>query len=376
LTGGQAQVGNASAAVTRGSLAESVDLVLARLPRGLCPPQTSSRIRAAAANVPATFVARYGFEYRLGDDGSGPDFLFSVDSATGGLEAVAASGEQLAPTATWKPVVRFCRRRSETAAPLAQLTDHVWVEFDTGSGAHAGDTPPSVFFGLQPDRAPKPAHPHDLTQQLLERGFEVLLGEPLPEATATTVRAVVGHLPSQTRIFQAGAMLARPRRGIRLCIENIGRAETIDLVSALRGDAEAAGVRTVIDELVAPDVSVCPSLDVGPEGVGPRLGLELHNRRDGTVEEIASRWRSSIARLAAAGLCTPRRRNALLACYGVLSEAEGRHWPRHLAEASSLLGKDFESILGYHIHHLKLVVEHGVPVETKAYVVVWPGWRQ
>lgn len=377
LTGGQAQVAAANAALTRGSLAECVDLVLARLPCVLCPPQTSSRIHAAVACIPAELVARYGLEYHLDEDGSGPDFLFSIDSATGGLDAVASSGGALAPSSTWEPLVRFGTRRSESAALLARLTDHVWVEFDTSAGAPARGATPSVFFGLRADRAPETEpQPHDVTQQLLERGFEALLAEPLPESTATAIRTVIGHLPSETRIFQTGAMLARPAGTLRLCIENIARAGTIDLVSALRGGAEGAGLRAVMDELVAPDVSVCPCLDVGPGGVGPRLGIELHLRRDGTVEEIAASWRMSLDRLTAAGLCTPRRRDALLACHGVVSEAQAQVWPLHLAEASSLLGDEVESVLGFHVHHLKVVVDRGAAVQAKAYVVVWPGWRQ
>lgn len=343
------------------SLARWLDLVCPRLPPALVGEESHARMGRALEAVPAGLVARFGFECRLDDVAAEADVLFSADVKTGGLEMLAGRHplvELPPPAPEWEPLVRLCRRR-EPGSMLARAADDLWVELDTAAGENP---PPSVFFGLRV--AGLPGDPAASMHEVLEAGFEALLGQPLAHDTRAALGSVIELLPARARVFQAGAMLSRPGSPIRICLDNLAREQIVSLVEAVRGRPEALALGAALDGLTAPAGAVRPGLDVGA-GVGERIGLECYGNLPPLLE-----------RLTHAGLCVPAKRDALLACEGRLREGDAEPWPAHLAGLSALLGVSARSVVGWNVHHVKVVCDRGVPVGAKAYVVVWHGWER
>ena len=87
-------------------------------------------------------------------------------------------------------------------------------------------------------------------------------------------------------------------------------------------------------------------------------------------------WPILLDHLVRNGLCTARKRDALLAYPGYTDEnTPGVTWPETLRGASRLLGGRTVSTFVRSLHHVKLVHEPGRPVEAKAYLAANHHWH-
>jgi hypothetical protein len=353
------------------TLDEMADLVVARMPAGLIDPAGAARVRASVGGVPAELVARLGLEFDLPGAAADASALFSADSETGGMQMLAGRHplvslpDELARAESWAPVVRFCGQR-EPGLLLHRATRDVWVDL-----ARRDD--PSFAFGLRLAGLPEATRrPLEVVIRALELGFEALRGAPLEAPALTSMRALLRHLPETARVDRAGLMAGLPD-DVRLWLARLAPAQIGDLVEATRGRDEARQIRDLLADLAPAAGAVGLRLDVRG-GVDRALGLVCTVDQAGSPAQVAARWLLLLDRLVAAGLCTAGKRDALLACHGVLHETAAERWPAHLRRLSEMLGDGSESVLRWRLHQVLVECDGGEPVHATANVVAAPGW--
>jgi hypothetical protein len=137
----------------------------------------------------------------------------------------------------------------------------LWLEWDLAPGQMPGASGPSLF--LAPPAGPPPPDSY-FTHAL------TLLGAG---ASAPALAKALGALPRSIGLRQLGVMLPRPVPVVRLVLDTGTRAAAEAVVDTLCPQNRAA-----LSALFAlPGFSSAPRLDLDltPDGIGPRLSLEL-----------------------------------------------------------------------------------------------------
>lgn len=358
---------------TGGTLDELVDLVLPQLPAGLIGPKSAGRIRSAADGVPAELVARFGLECRLDAETADAEVLFCADSETGGMQMLAGRHplvelpESLVSAPSWAPIIRFCGRR-EPGLLLHRATRDVWVDLPQ-RGA------PSCSFGMRLAGLPEATRrPLEVLVRALEIGLEALRGSPLRQPTLNALRSLVRRLPETARVDRAGLVAGLPDNA-RLWLSRLQAGELVELVEAVRDQAEARALGAVLGDIVQPQHGVRARINVD-EGLGRSIGLLCTVDPDGSPAQVAARWRPLLDRLVDAGLCTPDKRDALLICFGLLRERQAERWPEHLTVLSDLFGESTESVVRWRLQHIAIQCDRGEPVCAGAHIVAAHGWSR
>jgi len=221
----------------------------------------------------------------------------------------------------------------------------LWLELDLERAA--GNLPDPVIC-VEIERGSDPA-------QVLDAVFPAL--DDAQRALA--LRCIAGISPP-ARLLYLFDLHARGSAAIRL--EILGLAP----------DAASAFLTRLAPHLAPAVADAAPllagaerphlSFDVGPEGIGPRAGLEGSFVRWPHREP---RWRELFDRLVERGLCAPEKRDAVFAWPGqeTFWTAPGR-WP---AEAAGTRGVCVRAL-----SHVKVVAQPDRAPEAKAYLLF--GW--
>ena len=118
---------------------------------------------------------------------------------------------------------------------------------------------------------------------------------------------------------------------------------------------------------------VCLDIDAG-ETVHPKVGLECYF--DGNRQQGPSRVGGFARSLVATGLCTPEKREVLLAYPGYADEKTATvPWPEAPQQASRMLGGRSLSTFVRSLHHVKISYEPDGPPEAKAYLAANHHWH-
>jgi hypothetical protein len=239
----------------------------------------------------------------------------------------------------------FLSRWSESEQVREQLPA-LWLEFDLDQDRI--DLPPPLLCAqLAPE-----ADPLWLADSLLP----ALHGRPLGTAQRELVLSCARAIPPFARLLYVFSLLSRPGGAIRLEILGLGPTETRDYLARL-----APHVLPTADEispLLATAENPHLSFDIDATGeVLPRIGLEGAFPRQPSREP---RWAELLGRWVEQGLCSPEKRDAVLAWPGQDSfwTAPDR-WP---VEAG------VGGLLVRFLSHLKVVGEVGRPPQAKSYL--------
>ncbi len=222
---------------------------------------------------------------------------------------------------------------------------------------------PAVFFGIMPNAPP----------EVVPQALRVLSGGMAPQILEK-VSECQRVLPPFGDVFQVGLMLSRgPVEAVRLCIWLRSPQKLLPFLQRVgwRGDEDLA--RAALTPLHRMVDAVALNVDVGVT-VHDKLGFEcyFHKNRQPAREP---RWKAFLDSLVREGLCTTRKRDALLAYPGHVEEGAAAPWPGALSRVSALLGPCHVSAFARTLHHVKVVYEPGRPLEAKAYLAVNHLWR-
>ena len=306
------------------------------------------------------------FECRLGADEERVDFLVCVLAGDGGGDVLAAAAlkeESRAVegvTPAWQRVFDFCREWAQPETILHQEVPFVWLEFDL---LRMAVTPPEPFlffcvqryfrsdplrlFGLSISRGAGAAA---MYRQVLARSLAILLDRPIASATERMLVACFDELPVGGHVLHVAPLAVRGRGHEDLV--RVVLTLPIAEVGAYLGRLGWRGPWGEVNEILttlhrdAGDVGIQLDLGAGPL---PVLGIQFYYAaRD-------PRWRPLLDALVARGVCTPAKRDAVLAWPGRQRlTLPGRRWP-------SELRRELE---------LKLVcrADPARPLEAKAYL--------
>jgi hypothetical protein len=347
----------------------------------LISPSAFSDMNSVARVLPSTLAYNtFGFECRLGEDVPRADFLVLVRSSCGrdslaGLHSTSTLPARLMDEPVWRRVRDFAACWAEPSYPLHDTVDNVWLEFDIDGPVP--DLPiPSVFFGLLTNIGTDTTQEPDADRYraTVETAMRLLSGsEPQPRMLETLSHCFRALWPDE-QVFQVGLMLSRGAGAVRLCIRLRSVERIVEYLARVGWPGDEAGLRGVLDPLSRSVDRVLLDIDVG-ETVGAKIGLECYfdgNRQPGREP----RWGSFLNSLVHQGLCTPDKREALLAYAGYFDQnAPGVPWPEALLRTSQLLGGRSLSTFVRSLHHVKMVYRPGEPLEAKAYLAGNHHWH-
>lgn len=319
------------------SMHETIALAGAWVPGNLIDPAVLARIEACSRRLPDAFSSYY-LECRLGDGDPRVDLLASI-LATASVartpdpagaagqpgDGLAAALDQLDGNAPgWGQVGRFVHTWRDPASLLHRRIPLIWLEFDDMHRA-ARDAVPGACFHLcldsdylrQTGHRALPAEGPEQPEAVLRAALDVLLEPALPAAAARALYTCLAALAPGERMIHVSAMLARTPASIKL----YGRAPAPALADYLQrigwpgraGDLEGLlrrfCTRSTIDDDVYFDLAIDEQLTPYIGIVFSQLQLDAAARRD-------PQRRALLALLVDAGLCTPEKRDALLAWPG------------------------------------------------------------
>jgi hypothetical protein len=353
------------------------------MPAELISAESLAEIGAIARVLPNTVTSFFGFECRLGETAPRADFLLSVLPEPGGAILAGRSSlgdlpEGICRHPVWSRLRAFCSRWTTPGSPLHDRVENIWLEFDV-EGSPLPVPVPSVFFGPRGGIGP-PLHDDSVLPSdeapyrwLTREGLASLLGRMVPSHLERGIFDCLDALPAGARVFQVGAMLARPSDAVRLCIAKVSRDQIGAYLHRVRWPGSADEIRSLLTFLGPFADFFVLDIDV-EEGVRPKIGLEcyIYGFKQPAQEP---RWQDLLDALVEQGLCVPAKRDALLTWPGFeRADAAPDLWPGNLLLASRLLGPRVSSALSRTLHHVKISHEPGRPLEAKAYLGIGVHW--
>lgn len=309
-------------------LATRLTEVRRHLPEILVDRTAFERLLRTATGLPGDVLA--ALELRLGADD--PVVDLSIRLTHPAQYASILEPPVFAPlgnvVATW------------SAGPAEAAAVHsLWLEFDLDRDPGGRRPLPSLCLRLNRafDRT-------WLVKTLLPR----MQGRALTLTQEEAVERLLGRIPPAARLLYVFSMLPRESRPLRFEWLGLSGAQSLDAVRATAPESvpDAARLLPLFEDVDRLHLS----LDVGPEGVLPRFGLEGSYQR---LPHAEPRWRRLIERCVELGLSTPAKGEALLL------------WPG--SERRSVRRREF---LVRALSHLKIVAIPGRPPEAKAYLLV------
>jgi hypothetical protein len=230
----------------------------------------------------------------------------------------------------------------------------VWLEFDLPEGAK-GAAIPTPSLCVQWRHAPEPA---SVTDEVLPQ----MHGRDLTPFQRQRIRAILAAVPPPGRLLYTFSLRPRGEGAVRLEFFGVPGAATaafLERAGVPETTPRVLEAAALLGEVDRPHLSI----DLLPESVSPRVGLEGSFRR---LPHREPRWATLFDRLEGAGLCCPEKRRAVFAWPGYCTPRSA-HWP--ITAGHPLPGFHIRSL-----SHVKLVCHPERPLETKVYLLAeyWP----
>jgi hypothetical protein len=357
------------------SFAEYLRPFLPYLPPDLVSAQCSDEILSVTRHLPGALgIGPFMFECGL-DDRPVADFSVAVMASRGDHAELSRLGATDTPSsaldgAGWTPIHRFARAWADPSSPLGRTVEEVWLEFDVCLTGDAPRSIPSVFFGLGYRSPPEPRLRWLLADEYVRAAEEcltVLAGGPVRAATVSRLAKCCHVLPASSQILFLGAMTSRGTEAIRVVVSGSSLEDMVRYVERV-GPRQPMGNLALMADISALTDHLWLAMDVEDAGVAPRIGFDCYcNGIDRAPD--TTRWADLLDVLVDKGMCTDRKRAALLAAADMSSRTlHEPTWPESLRRISTILGPTGFDRIGLRIHHVKVIDRPGMPLEAKAYL--------
>jgi hypothetical protein len=354
---------------------ESMSPYLALSERHLDP-----RIASADAIEPMRAIARVlppvlttCFESRLGEEAPYVDFLLRLLPDDGSHAAIAGAAgapfvlpDALRAHPVWRRLADFFGAWHAPGARLGRSLIDGFLEFDLDRPP--SDPPVPCFFFTFHRAAEERA-------DVAAEAIAVLLGDAVPAAIYREIRLCFERLPAGASVFSVGVMFSREAEFVRLCVNELPVSQWSQALVDLGWSGSRADLEAAASDLPSLADNAALAIDVGRDGVMPKVGLELSVR--GGLRRSKARWEPIFSRLVERGACLPGKRDGALAWIGYDHErADPDAWPEGLRDRSRALAGSALSVFQRRISHIKLVVRPDKPVEAKTYLESMHYWVQ
>jgi hypothetical protein len=346
------------------------------LSEALVSPASRADLESLARLLPRHLVGLC-LECRLGESEARADLSLRFGSSDGGREILAGRGHVAGPSAgllghpIWARVHRFSREWASPRSPLYTRLDHVWLEFDV-----AGPPPrvpvPSVFL-LPADAEQWSEGPStfagsatDLHHVMVRTALPLLIGSAVPEGTDQKLLECLIQLPSGSRLYSLGLMLARRARGIRFSAIGIPPSRVPDYLRGVGWTGAIQEIEAIIARFAGLADLAIINLDID-DTVQPGIGLEFFFRRRAEPDGDP-RFTLFGDLLTESGLCLPDKRAGVLAWPGCAPHMVApRTWPESLV-STSFGSLAVSSIVNRALSHFKVSYHPDRPLQAKAYL--------
>jgi hypothetical protein len=342
----------------------------------LVSPASRADLESLARLLPR-HLAGLCLECRLGESEARADLSLRFGSADGGREILAGRGHVAGPSAgllghpIWARVHRFSREWVSPRSALYTRLADVWLEFDV-AGLPPRVPLPSVFL-LPADVQHSNERPStfagtatDLHHMMVRTALPILTGSAVPEGTDQKLLHCLTHLPTGSRLYSLGVMLARRARGIRFSAIGIPPSRVPDYLRRVGWPGAIQEIEDIISRFAGLADLAIINLDI-EDTVQPGIGLEFSFRRRAEPDGDP-RFALFGDLLVDAGLCLPDKRAGVLAWPGCAPDMVAPWaWPESLV-STSFGSLTVSSIVNRALSHFKLSYHPDRPLQAKAYL--------
>ena len=227
-------------------------------------------------------------------------------------------------------------------APWPEGVRSVWLEFD---------------LDREPDPVPCAKLDADASPSWIADSLLPLLhGSPLSEGQRDRFLACHREIPPSGRLLYVFSLLPRGIDAVRMEVYGLGIGDVRSFLGRIAPDSVPQVLE--IAPLFAGVERLHLSFDIAPEGVLPRIGLEGSFPR---LPRREPRWAELFGRLTERGLCSPEKKDAVLAWPGFET-----FWSAPAAWPVEAVGARGFCVRG--LSHVKLVCQPGREAEAKVYL--------
>ena len=361
------------------SMATELHAMRAAFPAVLFGGTHWQRLLERAADLPAAAVnSVFGFEIRLGRPEAASDFCIviptdgdvnahfmrhlSAEDASAGDQACSSrfnAGDGVVHQRVASNCLAACLKamsRPGSFASTAIAEGGTMLEYDVVQPDPDSRPPPAIFWNLASPL--QPSQVTDLARLLavasglrLQCSASDAPGAVAPQEPGWTsqLRGVVDVASPYGRIRQVGTFVGRKQNGVRVIVGRVEPREITRLLTAIRWPGPVAAAAHAVSTYAIPGMLLAVAIDVGRDGVGPRLGLEMA-LPDGWVACRWHPWRSLFDILIENGLCRADKALGLKRWCGV----------------TRLYGHELH-FFASGINHVKIDVQEDA-IEAKAYL--------
>lgn len=333
-------------------MADYLRVVTSYIPSPLVSLEALSYIQALAESLPPISTAC--LECRLGEGKDRVDFLVAFPCMALNLP----EGFPIHPV--WQAFTHFCQDWTNPATELCQIIDYTWFEFDLIE--KPSQVPiPCIGFTLNQE-AIKDCRLREIAIEYLIK----LLQPSDPLLLESNIQTCADALPNGARIAHIGAMLSRSSKAVRLVAKGIPPQQLPDYLEQVGWKDSADKLPTLLPDLSNFVDSIALAFDVGNH-IYSRIGLECFFEKQPFDDELV--WQTFLDDyLVKEGLCTPAKRNALLAWPGFTQKADQPElWPNSLNQLDCLLNAKASSVFCRTLNHIKIVYQPSRSLSAKAY---------
>ena len=332
------------------SFGEILEAIRPWISRALLDGPGWERVLACARDLPADLDAcLFGFEYELQHSSPDADLCIAIWLHTSVARYYVIRGKAADADAAAMALAEVLLESEREGSFLSRVIGRAIVEYDLSTDP--GPRSPGIFLGYP--RFWEPGQHGYTNPGVLTAALAAATAQPECDGERRAVETVFNALPAGARISHAGAFPGRGTRAIRLLIAGVEAAALPRTLERLNWPGSVDAVEAAVSGLVHLTPYVTIAIDVGPDGVSPRLGLEMFQSANSTrhFENSPEVWQRFIDRLVERDLCLPEKAAGL----------------RDAARAEMI--SDPASGLRAHkgINHFKITV-HGDNVQAKAYV--------
>lgn len=337
------------------SMADYLKVVTSYLPSELLSPNSSLHLQSLAQILPPFSSAM--LEFRLGADQS------QTDMSVFFTPRILNLSETLLNHGVWQALQDFCQNCVEPTSLEHRYVKKIALEFDLDE--QQSQVPiPSIFLFWNEGNV-------NDAQALIEILFR-LPNYLVSSKLQSNLQLCVNSLPQGAKVEHIGAMLSRPGEVLRLIVGGIPPQQFSDYLMQIGWCESTETISTLVSNLYGlVDEIRFLSFDIG-DVIYPRVGLEFFLKKQ---PEHEPRWELFLDRLIEMGLCTPAKKNALLAWSGISQKADNPElWPQNLSRGDRLLSSRASSVFWRTINHIKIVYQTDSPLEAKGYLTFSHQW--
>ncbi|MEH2253626.1 prenyltransferase/squalene oxidase repeat-containing protein [Nostoc sp.] len=345
------------------TLADSLNIILPSLATELTTLTSLSYLqKLAKLSAP---IPRAGFEIRLNRENHQVDLQQGIFYQDGEPKILAhylstlASYNHEFKQPVWGRIYQFCEVWSRPNSSLKNISE-IWLEFDITDSA-VQQLIPSIFIVIKNcDLLKSEEYFH-----IVKSALELLWGEPIYDSLLSNLYRCFTACIKPAYISHVGIMLSRQVEALRINVTKLPVYQIATYLQKIGYTQPPDKIETLVNELLDIFDHVRFCLDVGTK-IYPQIGLECFFEQQSGLDP---RWSPFLDDLVVKRLCTPEKRDALLAWIGSTIPSNIKEpWASHLIAESLLQSPENLSILDRRLSHIKLTYKPECSLEAKAYI--------